>query len=394
MKNTGSLVFIVMLTAVVSTAVSFFLFKNYYAPDLAFAGVPEAAFTAYKTDVKSAERRDTKPVSGEDIAELKAELEEKIESAPLNKFATGTIPTEDFSVTSKRVTNSVVNITAFSGNYQASSGSGVIISRDGYIITNYHVVEGGSEFTVTLANRQEILAEVIGTDPTTDLALLKVRGNNYDPLTYGDSDKVEVGQWVLAVGNPFNLASTVTAGIVSAKGRNIDIIDNAYGIESFIQTDAVVNPGNSGGALVNSRGDLIGINTAILSETGAFAGYSFAIPANLVMKVVDDLKDYGEVKRALLGIKIRDLNTTFAEELGLNSLDGVYISGVERNSTADDAGIEPGDVIVAVNDIATNSTPELQEQIARFRPGDRVSVTYFRSGKLYKKENVRLKGIR
>jgi len=273
MKNPGLLILTVVFTALLSSAASFLLFKSFYQPDMVMVQEVNAKpmLAAYEQAMVN-----TKPIA---------------------------IPNEDFVETSKRVTNSVVNITAYAGQSRASSGSGVIISRDGYIVTNYHVVEGGSEFTVTLANRQELTAKIIGTDPTTDLALVKINGNNYTPVRSGDSDNVEVGQWVLAVGNPFNLASTVTAGIVSAKGRNIDIIENAYGIESFIQTDAVVNPGNSGGALVNARGDLIGINTAILSETGAYAGYSFAIPSNLAMKVIMDLKNYGEVKRALLGVR-------------------------------------------------------------------------------------------
>ncbi len=363
MKNPGLLILTVVFTALLSSSASFLLFKSLYQPDMVM--IQEVA---------------AKPM-------LAAYEQPMVNSKPI------TVPTEDFVETSKRVTNSVVNITSYSGQSRASSGSGVIISRDGYIVTNYHVVEGGSEFTVTLANRQELTARVIGTDPTTDLALVKINGDNYTPVRNGDSDNVEVGQWVLAVGNPFNLASTVTAGIVSAKGRNIDIIENAYGIESFIQTDAVVNPGNSGGALVNARGELIGINTAILSETGAYAGYSFAIPSNLAMKVIMDLKDYGEVKRALLGVSIRDLNTGFAEELGLTSLDGVYISSVNSGSTAAKAGLQEGDVITKVNNVSTNSTPELQEQIARFRPGDLVSLTFIRRGRTYETEDVRLRGI-
>jgi len=363
MKNPSILILSVLLTAILSTATSFFLLKNHYQTEIATTQefIPKPTFTSYPT-------------------------------APVN-VRPSIIPNEDFVETSKRVTNSVVNITAYQGQYRASSGSGVIISSNGYIATNYHVVEGATEFTVTLANRQEISAKIIGTDPTTDLALLKVNGNNYTPVRSGNSDNVEVGQWVLAVGNPFNLDSTVTAGIVSAKGRNIDIIENAYGIESFIQTDAVVNPGNSGGALVNSRGELIGINTAILSETGAYAGYSFAIPSNLAMKVIMDLKDFGEVKRALLGVSIQDLDTGAAERLGLSSLEGVYISRVNSGSSAAAAGLREGDVIIAVNEVSTASTPELQEQIARFRPGDLVSLSYIRRGRKYIKEGVRLRGI-
>lgn len=264
-----------------------------------------------------------------------------------------------------------------------SAGSGVIISDDGYIVTNNHVVEDADEILVTLFDNREYDARLIGTDPTTDLALVKISERNLPFVTYGNSDVVQPGEWVLAVGNPFNLTSTVTAGIVSAKTRNIGILRdrNNLQIESFIQTDAVVNPGNSGGALVNLRGDLIGINTAIATPTGTYAGYSFAVPVSLVKKVMDDLLEFGEVKRGLLGISITDVNAQLAESQDLDVLTGVYVSVVNNNSAAQEAGIETGDVITAINGVEVTNVSQLQELVARNRPGDEVRVTYLRSGR-------------
>jgi len=240
----------------------------------------------------------------------------------------------------------------------------------------------------------EYTAKIIGSDPTTDLALIKIEATGLSKVTFGDSDNVKVGEWVLAVGNPFNLTSTVTLGIVSAKSRNINILSREeYSVESFIQTDAVVNPGNSGGALVNAQGKLVGINAAILTETGSYEGYSFAIPANLVEKVVADLREHGEVKRAILGVQIFDVNEDIAAEYNLNSVNGVMIDKVNEASSAKDAGLKKGDVIVSVNGRETGSTPELQEQVARFRPGDQISIEFIRNGKLQKKSNVKLKGL-
>ena len=265
---------------------------------------------------------------------------------------------------------------------QSGSGSGVIISDDGYIVTNNHVIDGAAKIEVTLNDKRKFEAELIGTDPTTDLALLKVKEENLIYIDFGNSDKLRVGQWVVAVGNPFNLTSTVTAGIVSAKARNIGIINDKenLGIETFIQTDAAVNPGNSGGALVNLEGDLVGINSAIASPTGAFAGYSFAVPVEIVEKVVSDLKEYGEVQRALLGVAIADVTAELAEEKDIDLLKGVYIAGVNPSSAADEAGIQEGDVILKVNNIEVNNTSELQGTVARYRPGDEISVTYSRDG--------------
>lgn len=276
-----------------------------------------------------------------------------------------------------------------------ASGSGVIVSEDGYIVTNNHVISDAREVTVTLNNKRTYEATIIGTDKTTDLAVIKIKKKDLKDLKlpmlqFGNSDEVFVGEWVLAVGNPFNLTSTVTAGIVSAKGRNIDILDGTYDIESFIQTDAVVNPGNSGGALVDTDGNLIGINTAIITRSGRYEGYSFAVPSNLVKKVMSDLIEFGEVQRGFLGVTIRDISDEIADENGLESMDGVYIQGVGEESAAEDAGLERGDVIVNVNGIAVKSSPELQEQVGLFRPGEKIDVIFLRDGEL-KSTNVILK---
>jgi serine protease Do len=245
------------------------------------------------------------------------------------------------------------------------------------------VVEGAEKLEVVLDDQRTYEAEVIGTDPTTDIALIKIVGENLPTIKFANSDEVKIGEWVVAVGNPFSLTSTVTAGIVSAKGRSIDIVRRTGGelaIESFIQTDAVVNPGNSGGALVNINGDLIGINTAISSPTGVFAGYSFAVPSAIVKKVVEDLRDFGIVQRGLLGARIIELNTAFADEQGIDRDNGVYISEVTENSAAEEAGLKAGDVILGVDGITTLRNSELLEQLGRRRPGDKVTLTYERNG--------------
>ncbi len=262
---------------------------------------------------------------------------------------------------------------------QQATGSGVIISEDGYIVTNNHVVENAEEVSVTLDDKTSFTAKVIGTDPSTDLALLKVDAKGLPFTSYGNSDNVRVGEWVLAVGNPFNLTSTVTAGIVSAKARNIHILpDQKFPIESFIQTDAAVNPGNSGGALVNTRGELIGINAAIASNTGSYSGYSFAIPVNIVKKVVDDLLEFGSVQRGFIGISIRDLDADFAKEKSIKTLSGVYVNGITDGGAAETSGIKEGDIITAINGVNIKSSPELQEQVGRYRPGDKIAVTIIR----------------
>lgn len=275
-----------------------------------------------------------------------------------------------------------------------ASGSGVIISDDGYIVTNNHVIDKAEKIEVTLDDNRTYEAQLVGSDPTTDLALLKINEQNLPFIKYGSSDIVRVGEWVLAVGNPFEFNSTVTAGIVSAKARNIGILrdKNRMQIESFIQTDAAVNPGNSGGALVNLKGELIGINTAIYAPTGAFAGYSFAVPVSLVKKVMDDLLEFGVVQRALLGVEIRDVNASMAKDKGIKDLQGVYILGVNDGSAAADAGLKEGDVITEIDGVKVNNTAQLQEQIARHRPGNKIDLSYTRGGS-EKSTNVILKSI-
>lgn len=260
------------------------------------------------------------------------------------------------------------------------AGSGVIISTDGYIVTNNHVVEGADELTVTLNDNKEYSARIIGTDKTTDLALIKITASNLPALPIGDSDKLKVGEWVLAVGNPFNLNSTVTAGIVSAKARSL----GANGIESFIQTDAAINAGNSGGALVNTRGELVGINAMLYSQTGSYSGYGFAIPTTIMNKVVADLKKYGTVQRGLLGIQGINVNNYYdqqkeqGKEIDLGTMEGVYVTKVEEEGSAAEAGLKEGDVITAVDGKKVVKMSELQEYLTNKRPGDKVTVTYLR----------------
>lgn len=265
-------------------------------------------------------------------------------------------------------------------NVQQASGSGVIVQKEGYIVTNNHVVKGADEITVTLHDKREFSATVIGTDPNTDLALIKIDADDLTPIIFANSDDVKVGEWCLAVGNPFNLNSTVTAGIVSAKGRNINILKQKYAIESFIQTDAAINPGNSGGALTNVSGDLIGINTAIASPTGSYTGYGFAVPSNIVSKVIYDLKKYGVVQRGFLGVSIRDMDSKLAEEKGYKIKEGVYVEIVSENGAADKAGIKKGDVITHIDGVLVKTAAELQEIIGRKTPGDVIKVGVVRDG--------------
>ena len=278
-----------------------------------------------------------------------------------------------------------------------ASGSGVIISADGYIATNNHVVEDAEELEVTLFDNRTFKARIIGVDYNTDLALIKIDVQNLAHLTFGNSDKLQVGEWVLAVGNPMDLTSTVTAGIVSAKGRNINLLagerntEAALTIESFIQTDAAVNRGNSGGALINVEGELVGINTAIASRTGSYAGYSFAIPATLVKKVMEDLLRFGEVRRGFLGVTIQPVDADMAQKNRLPAVKGAYVSGVSRNGGAYKAGLRVGDVIISVDDQEIKSTSELQEMVSRHRPGEKVQIDFYRSGSRRSME-VRLQG--
>lgn len=277
-------------------------------------------------------------------------------------------------------------------NVSVGYGSGVVISPDGYIVTNNHVVEGANKIEVTFNNKHKKNATIIGTDPSTDLALIKVDDGDYEYITFADSDKVKVGEWVLAVGNPFNLASTVTAGIVSAKARNINILGDRSAIESFIQTDAAINPGNSGGALVNMDGELIGINAAIASRTGSYEGYSFAIPSNIVKKVVEDFLQYGSLQRAYLGVGIVEITEELASEKGIEEMSGVYIMNVDKNGGANAAGIKEGDILLSVNDMNVNSNSQLIGVISQYRPGDKVMVKLQRKGEMLIKE-VTLKNL-
>ncbi len=264
--------------------------------------------------------------------------------------------------------------------YGSGSGSGVIVSSEGYIVTNNHVIEDAAEIEVILNDNSKYTATVIGTDPSTDIAVLKIDAPNLKPIPLGNSDDLHIGEWVLAVGNPFNLTSTVTAGIVSAKARNINLLADrtrttAVPIESFIQTDAAVNPGNSGGALVNTRGELVGINTAIASQTGSYSGYSFAVPVNLVNKVMRDIIDFGVVQRAFLGVQIADINQELKEKNSLPNTKGVYVASVNEDGGADKAGVKKGWVILKVGAKEVNSVAELQEEIGKRRPGDKVMLT-------------------
>ena len=266
---------------------------------------------------------------------------------------------------------------------QKGSGSGVIIRPDGYIVTNNHVVSGATSIQVTLNNNQQYEATVVGTDPATDVAIIKVDATGLPAIPLGDSDKLRLGEWVLAIGSPLGaqLRSTITAGIVSAKGRSMPDNSGEFKIESFIQTDAAVNPGNSGGALVNKKGELVGINTAIVSQTGSYTGYSFAVPVNIVKRVAQDLMDFGSVKRAVLGISMGTVDKKFADEMKLSSVNGVYINEVVKGSAAEKAGLQKGDVIIAVGGQKITDASSVQAKVSSYHPGDQAEVTYVRDGK-------------
>ncbi len=296
----------------------------------------------------------------------------------------------DFIAAAENITPSVVNIKAATtsggdnfwndGVLGASTGSGVIISPEGYIVTNNHVVADATDIQVTLDDKRDFTAKIIGTDPSTDLAVIKIDGQRLPTARMGNSDSIRVGEWVLAVGNPFNLESTVTAGIVSAKGRSINILEDNYSIESFIQTDAAVNPGNSGGALVNTNGELVGINTAIITKSGRYEGYSFAIPVNLAMKVIRDLINFRVVQRGFLGVEINDLKPSQARAAGYNSMNGVVVMSVTEKGAAEESGILVGDVIVSIDGTKIRNKAELLEQVGRHKPGDNVNIGYVRKG--------------
>lgn len=340
-----------------------------------------------------------------------------VESNPTQAIPTGGMLAApapvDFTVAAERTVNAVVHVKTstevetmynpwfeFFGyesqsQIQQGSGSGVIISPNGYIVTNNHVIDGATDIEVSLNDNRTFSAAIIGTDPATDLALLKIDEQDLPVVGYGDSDGLNVGEWVLAVGNPFDLTSTVTAGIVSAKARNIQLLQpdasrDVFPIESFIQTDAAVNPGNSGGALVNASGELVGINTAIASRTGSYSGYSFAIPVSIVEKVTKDIMEYGMVQRAFIGVRIGEVNQEIAEELGLQEVAGVLVTDLTANGAAAVAGIERGDVILQVAGKSVKNVPELQEAVSQYRPGDEVAVNVWRDGRMVTKE-VRLR---
>ncbi|MFT3886060.1 MAG: Do family serine endopeptidase [Flavobacteriales bacterium] len=343
---------------------------------------------------------------GDRFASLSTTPTAPVRMVSLPNGSGGTTLAADFTGAAERTVNAVVHVTTeatvqqqrdplaeFFWGYREQpsqqvkgAGSGVIISDDGYIVTNNHVVEGADKIQVHLNDKRAYEAKVIGRDPSTDIALIKIDGKGLPTLGFGNSDDVRVGEWVLAVGNPMNLTSTVTAGIVSAKARNINILQydpgkDIFPIESFIQTDAAVNPGNSGGALVNANGDLVGINSAIASTTGAYTGYSFAIPVNIVRKVTSDLMEFGSVQRAYLGVSISDIDQDMAKQYDLDRLKGVYVKGVTEGGAAEKAGLKTGDVIVKVGSINVDNVPELQEQVGKFRPGDHVAVTFLRGTK-------------
>ncbi|HSY61861.1 MAG TPA: trypsin-like peptidase domain-containing protein [Cytophaga sp.] len=306
--------------------------------------------------------------------------------------------TTDFTAASALSTPSVVYITTVSANqnsnnwfdwyfngsgnnFVAGSGSGVIFSKDGYIITNNHVIQRAEKIEV-VHNKTTYQAKIIGTDPSSDLAVLKIEADNLPAITIGNSSSVKIGEWVLAVGNPFNLTSTVTAGIVSAKGRNINIVNSSFPIESFIQTDAAINPGNSGGALVNTKGELIGINTAILSKTGSYTGYGFSVPVDIVKKVVADLIKYSVVQKAFMGAEVSEMNSAVAKQLNITSLDGTYITYLQSGSAAEKAGLLKNDVILKLDDKTIESRSDFDEYIAYKSPGEKIKITYKRNNTL------------
>jgi Do/DeqQ family serine protease len=306
-----------------------------------------------------------------------------VERAPENFVEASKVSTP--SVAYIRTLSAATNRTSFFDMFfegrqgqSISTGSGVIYTNDGYVITNNHVINNANRIEVIL-NRRTYDAQLIGTDPSSDLAILKIEGENLPAIPLGASDDLQVGDWVLAVGNPFNLASTVTAGIVSAKGRELNLLSSRFPIESFIQTDAAINPGNSGGALVNLRGELVGINTAILSRTGSYTGYGFAIPVDIVRKVADDLIQYGEVQKAFLGASVNDLTEEMMQNLG--DLSGVMVSNVKQDGAASEAGLQEGDIITAINGRKVDSRVAFDEQLSYRSPGDEVQINYLREGK-------------
>jgi Do/DeqQ family serine protease len=332
------------------------------------------------------------------VAQEQRKIQEGKREFPMSsnrKIALNQSAWPDFTYAAEHSVEAVVHVSVYQRNtffeyffgypipresIQAGAGSGVILTTDGYIVTNNHVIKDARKIQVTLYAKRAVPARLVGTDPATDIAVLKVDADNLPFLPFGNSDSLRLGEWVLAIGNPYNLNSTITAGIVSAKGRRMLSPDGRYKIESFIQTDAAVNPGNSGGALVNTRGELVGINTAIASPTGSFSGYSFAVPTAIVQKVVEDIVQYGAVQRAMLGIAMTDVTDAIAGKLKLKNLDGVLVAQVFAGSVAEKAGIKQGDVITSVNGVVLKSTSAMQEQMTRYRPDQQIEIVVVRDG--------------
>jgi len=322
-----------------------------------------------------------------DYARLVAYSDQNVADYPLHKGVP--LANESFVEPASRAKDAVVAIEAISvkkaqfgsDKYSKSNGSGVIISSNGYIVTNYHVIKDAKEINLILEDRREFKASLEGFDVSTDLALLRIESSNLPFLKFGDSDELQIGEWVMAIGNPFKLSSSVTAGIVSAKARNIDIFKK-QGIESLIQTDAAINPGNSGGALINTRGELVGINTAILTYSGKYEGFSFAMPSTLVEKITEDLMEHGAVQRAWLGVSILSINEERAKALQLDKINGVYIDLVEKDGSAKEAGLMYEDVIVSIDGKPTLSKPQFMEVLGQYRPGDKIKVEYIRKAQL------------
>ena len=356
--------------------------------------VAVSGLTGYFAATRAFDRR---AAENEEYAQIAGVATGDKKSVPQRRVEVANVP--NFSDAAESAVQAVVYVkVAQKANYQGGSlldlifgfpqtprdqvglGSGVIIRPDGYIVTNNHVIAGADVIEVTLENNKVYPAKLVGTDPATDIALIKIDAEDLPAIRMGNSDDLRLGEWVLAIGSPYDLRSTITAGIVSAKVRSMPNYDGQYRVESFIQTDAAVNPGNSGGALVNAAGDLVGINTSIISRTGSYTGYSFAVPVNIVSKVVDDFIEYGSVQRAMLGVSITDVTAQLADQADLTEIDGVYVMDVQRDSPAEKGGIQKGDVIKEVNLNAVHNSAGLQEQISKLRPGEKAVVTVFREG--------------
>ncbi|GLB52367.1 serine protease [Neptunitalea chrysea] len=381
MKKYFSLLFVAILGGVITLAsYKLFLEKPYYVTE----GANENAAQTFTTNFNHA------PTPA---------LDEEGFTNAADKTVHAVVHVKNTSIATDQSVYSFMFGSGGQQRAQVGTGSGVIISPDGYIVTNNHVIENATKLEITLNNNKIYEATLVGTDPSTDIALLKIDADERLPyLAFGNSDNTKIGEWVLAVGNPFNLTSTVTAGIISAKARDLNPYDDK--IQSFIQTDAAVNPGNSGGALVNTAGDLIGINTAITSQTGNYVGYSFAVPSNIAKKVVDDLLEYGNVQKGILGVSGRSLNSTIANEIGVKYTEGFYVAGVEGDSGADKAGLQEGDIIKKIDNIKIKQFSDLTGYLTSKRPGDNVQVSFERDGDyksvkvtLTKKETYSITGL-